>query len=125
MTEEQLRQELQAVYGSMSWKITKPLRSLKALLGSKRRFRISLRMIFFNLARRSVHQPWLRKIGARGLMYFPSLRYRIRKFMVSFGAHPETKKHATYALPDNEAALSPDGLAILMELRLALRQAQR
>lgn len=125
LTEEQLRWELQAVYSSNSWKITQPLRNLTGLLKRKRRFRISFGSLFFSFVRRLVRQPWLRKIGSRGLMYFPALRASIRNFMVSFGAYTESKNNFTHVLPDNEAALSPNGLAILAELRLAVSKARR
>ena len=58
-------------------------------------------------------------------MYFPALRARIRNFMVSFGTHAESKNNVVYALPDNESTLSPNGLAILGELRLAVSKARR
>lgn len=125
MTEEQLRQELLAVYSSNSWKITKPLRKLSVSLRNRGRLRISFHHFFFNLVRESVRRSWLRKIGSRGLIYFPALRARIRNFMVSFGTHVESKNNVVYALPDNESTLSPNGLAILGELRLAVSKARR
>lgn len=75
MNEEQLRAELDAVYQSISWKLTAPLR--KTFFYIKKIFthckRILIRSILWFL-----RKPFILTLGKRLLNYFPNLNIKLR-----------------------------------------------
>lgn len=78
MNEEQLRAELDAVYGSLSWKITTPLRLLSKSLRSVKSGGLRLRSFSIRVARFVVRQPLIRQLGKVILNYFPGVKRRLR-----------------------------------------------
>lgn len=117
MTEKQLREQLDAVYASSSWRITAPFRFFSTLLKTGR-FRIgSPKRLIFSLLHWSARKPSLRYWGQRLLRRFPKLERRVRHFVLSGNSVTQNLSSPHISLASEEHALTPTARAILAELR--------
>ncbi len=100
MLEDQLRAELNAVYNSLSWRITAPLRFLS--LQVKRLIRLfrSPKQTIKALIHWSLRQPILVSLAKKFFHYFPNLKHRIRRIALN----PVIPVTPTIALPSAPVA---------------------
>ncbi|MES2106914.1 MAG: hypothetical protein V4634_23050 [Pseudomonadota bacterium] len=125
MTEEQLREQLKAVYSSTSWKLTAPLRYCSALFGPGRSFTASLRRILFALIRGFGKLPLVRKSGAQILKLLPGLRSRVRRVVLARDVNSLAPPATGKLKPEEQSTLSPAARMILAELQTAMREVRR
>lgn len=124
MNEQQLREELDAVYRSTSWRITAPLRLFMAglrffiyLIGSPKQSMIRV-LRYLNRYR------WIVSVATYVLNYFPGLKRRIRGHVYSFDPpvlefHDKSEKtRVALKRVDN---MSDASMQILSELETALK----
>lgn len=81
MNEQQLREQLDAIYQSTSWKITAPLRWIVGLTKDHKRVFFSFKGNLIQLLSKGVSNPILFKIGSKILLPFPALRFRLQSAM--------------------------------------------
>ncbi len=122
MTEKQLREQLDAVYTSTSWKITAPLRFFSLLLKSGGWRVISPRKMIFWAVNRIARQPRLRALARNVLRRFPRVACYFRKFILDNNLHALTSYIPTFSVARTEQDLTPHAFAILSELRAAIER---
>jgi len=123
MTEEQLREQLNAVYASTSWKLTAPLRYCSAVLRLVRSFPAFSRRILLTGMGGFLNMPPVRQSGARLVKLFPGLRNSVRRF--SAAREEEAPVAALHVTPEEPSRLSPSARAIYAELQAAQRHIRR
>ncbi|MBI1770916.1 MAG: hypothetical protein HYR68_00840 [Burkholderiales bacterium] len=79
MNEKQLRAELDAVYSSLSWKITAPFRCVTRTISSIKTIKFSVRSLPGRIVRRVVAITAIKNLALRILKYFPGIERRVRK----------------------------------------------
>lgn len=124
MSEQQLREELDAVYRSTSWRITAPLRFIFAGLKSFKSLLISPRKSMIHILRSLSRYAWLVSAGKSVLHYFPSLRKRIRTYALSpapQNANSHENQIEIIVKPQRADNMSDISTQILSELQAALR----
>jgi hypothetical protein len=117
MTEQQLREQLDAVYASTSWKITAPFRFFVSLIKPSG-FRIGspksyLSAIFF----RVLSQPRFRRLGQRLLRRFPKLKVRAKNMILKLNSKALNDFAPSFPMSKTEQDLSPSSRTILKKLR--------
>lgn len=129
MSEERLRAELNAVYASISWKITAPLRLANALLrrvfSGLRQPRQAARRLAVGLVHFALRRPWLARLGKAVFERFPVARQRVLNLAlqgapVIVPAAPVRPVHALVA--PAAAELSPAAQMILSQLHQAIKE---
>lgn len=78
MNEEQLRAELNAVYNSLSWRLTAPLRFVSARVKGLRSLLVSPKRTFTFMVRALLQQESLVRIAKRIVNHFPKLKARLK-----------------------------------------------
>jgi hypothetical protein len=78
MNEQQLREQLDAIYRSTSWRITSPIRWIGQIISSRHAFVPIVKKIVIQLARLAARNRTLLQIGTRIISVFPSIRHRLR-----------------------------------------------
>jgi hypothetical protein len=78
MNEEQLRAELNAVYNSLSWRLTAPLRFISARFKGLRSLLVSPKRTFTFMVRALLQQESLVRIAKRIVNRFPKLKARLK-----------------------------------------------
>ena len=118
MTEKQLREQLDAVYASTSWRLTAPLRWLVRSLKPSAIRSIAPKRTLAVLIRRVATQPALQRFGQRVLRRFPNTKMRIKRLVLrsNVSAHGYAPGLPSGAALGREANLSPPAQAILREL---------
>jgi hypothetical protein len=108
---QRLQQQLDQVLGSLSFRITKPLRSMGNFLRKSRSMMASaMRPVWL----RMVHHAWGRRIGKMVTYPFPSLRNRLNQSIVMHVGHEEG------GVPQNKV-LSPGGTRIYDQLQQGMK----
>jgi hypothetical protein len=95
MPEDQLRKELDAVYNSLSWRITAPLRFLSFWVKRVVCILRSPKQAFKALIHWGIRQAWLVTIARKFFSYFPGLKNRLRRFALN----PSVSVMPTIAIP--------------------------
>jgi hypothetical protein len=118
MPEDQLRKELDAVYNSLSWRVTAPLRLLSFWVKWVVRILRSPKQAFKALIHWGIRQAWLVTIARKFFTYFPGLKNRLRRFalnpLVSVTptiAIPVSAKHETTELVESNLISSQEGVS--------------
>lgn len=121
MSEQQLREQLDRVYSSTSWRITAPLRALGNFFQVKRSLIGILASFVASLIRFCARFKMLRRIANGIFSYFPSLRLRVRRVLF---IHPVliVSPPVPHVVEDlRKSKLSSDAFMILQQLA-ALRK---
>lgn len=95
MPEDQLRKELDAVYNSLSWRVTAPLRFLSFWVKWLVRILRSPKQACKSMIHWGIRQAWLVTIARKFFTYFPGLKKRLRKFALN----PLVSVTPTIAIP--------------------------
>lgn len=122
MTEQQLHEQLDAVYASTSWKITAPLRFISSLLKSRGWRSISPRKMIFWTVNRISRQPQLRSLVRNVLRRFPKVEIYLRQFILDNNQHALISYISTFSVARIEQDLTPSAFAILSELRATIKR---
>lgn len=120
MTEQQLREQLDAVYASTSWKITAPFRFFVSLLKGRGLRGVWPRKLMLTVMHRAAAQPRLRLLGQRILIRFPNLKMYIRRAILRGNEGGYVLREAVCTKASDENMLTPAALSILHELRSAI-----
>lgn len=123
MTEQQLREQLDAVYASTSWKITAPFRFFVSLIKSTGLRLGSPLKTFLAALHWAARQPRLRYWGLRILRRFPTLEKRIRNIILSRCGRAQSA-FPTPSLAQEEQLLTPAAQVIYREMRVAFQNAK-
>lgn len=118
MTEKQLREQLDAVYASTSWRLTAPLRFFVSLLKGQGLRAIWPKQLIIAAMHRAAAQPRLRRLGQRVLTRFPNLRMRVRRAILRGNQGSFVAREA--GLASDAQMLTPAARRILHELRTAI-----
>jgi hypothetical protein len=120
MTEKQLREQLDAVYASTSWKITSPLRLCVSLMKSGG-FRLgSPKKYLVAILYRALSQPQLRLWGQRLFRRFPKLKARVKRVILKFNSKALSDFSPKFPVSKTEQGLSLSSRTILKKLRSAI-----
>ena len=123
MTEQQLREQLDAVYASTSWKITAPLRFCASMLRSGAvtgNLRFSLKKLILSAMRRASGQPRLRRFAQRIFLRFPNLKRQIQLAILSGNQNGSVANAPVFQIANNEQMMTPAARTILQKLRTAI-----
>lgn len=129
VTAEQLREELTAIKSSRSWRLTAPIRGLRAGNFSFRTFvKRSVRSVLARIMIRTVRRPLLVRLARTLLSVAPGLKSRLRNIGVAYGfidtglrpvtvlegharpMHPALSLGASKVLRDLDAAIKRGGV---------------
>jgi hypothetical protein len=119
MNEQQLREQLDAIYRSTSWKITSPLRWIGEVISRGHVFVPKLKQIVIQLARLAARNPTLLQIGTRVISVFPSIRHRLR-IAVFMGQYKLDDVDVVIESDINNVALTPAAHEISQQLFSAI-----
>lgn len=120
MNSRQLREQLDAIERSTSWKITAPLRVVGRLLKPGQRRNMSAKRIVLGVLRRMAAQPRLRHLGVAVLSRFPKIQRRIRQLLIG-GRHSQLPYGASGSVfAGEETKISPKAKTILRRLRVMI-----
>ncbi len=120
MSEKKVRDELDAVYASTSWKITAPIRAIGMVLGLVRRKMFRPKKVLVTVIRRLANRQIIRSVAQRVFLRFPRLEMRVRNLIISAGSGPDVAKQ--FASPNmySEKKLTPAASIILRRLRVTI-----
>lgn len=127
MNEQQLREELDAVYRSLSWKLTAPLRQLSAFLRQSVFRRLSPRVLMHHLGLFVVRRPSLLSRIEKLAELIPGLNLRIERFKerLTFQriAEEEAQSQLELTMPNNTVpTLNSEARLICGELMRELKK---
>ncbi|MCH8621912.1 hypothetical protein [Undibacterium sp. TS12] len=120
MNEEQLRAELKAVYGSVSWKITAPLRLLGKTFSMLKNGGLNLRSLLVRTARYIARQPRIKQLGMKLLNYFPGVKRRLKRVLLANHAPAISTADPKFVVKSSRQgppSLSPKARLILSQLQ--------
>ncbi len=120
-----MREQLNAVYSSTSWKLTAPLRYCARLFRPGHFSVATARRLLFTLLRGFGKLPLVRKSGAQILKVLPGVRSRVRNVILARDVNALVPAVAEQAIPEEQSRLSPSARAILAELQTAIRHIPR
>lgn len=118
MNEQQLREQLDAIYRSTSWRITSPLRWIGQINSKRQAFVPTVKKHIVLLARLAVRNRILFQIGTKIISLFPGIRHRLR-IAVFFDQH-QLDTVEFIAEQDINNALTPAAHEISLQLFAAI-----
>lgn len=118
MNEDDLKAELDAVYGSTSWRVTKPLRWVGGVLRRAAGLLTHPRASVRSAVSSAMRTPAVRQLAARALRPFPGLKARVRNLTIRHLEHVPSNAGILPAT-NEEALLTSRAREVLAELRRA------
>ena len=124
MTEEQLRNELRAVYGSTSWRITAPLRAISSLIRGEKTIFHFLKPSLLAIIKFAANRPLLQGLGRIILARLPTLRARVHRALTPVSIAVSTNSLFANGIDtvevDSLKDMSPQALAIYSSMKKAI-----
>jgi hypothetical protein len=120
MNAKQLREQLDAIHSSTSWKITAPLRIVGRIIKPGRSLNISIKSFVVGLLRRLISQPTLLRLGTRVLAYFPKTQRKIRQLLLTSRQAQSNNGSVRSKFSTGEADIGSDAKVILCRIRIII-----
>jgi hypothetical protein len=122
MTEKQLREQLDAVYASTSWKITAPLRFFFLMFKTKNGAFVTLKKTISRSVFYVASLPSVRKFVLVLLRKFPNTKKWLKKIILDTSRPAFSSATANFPVAREEQVMTPTARAILRELRAEIQK---